>query len=156
MTREFFRWKIRLDTLDLFDECLEGVVVADRELGENLAVELNLLGLQDSDEAAVARIESAKRVAESDDPEGTEGALLVPSVTIGVGTGFHDGLFGGGILSAAAPAVSLCRLEKVVASFACGHAALHTGHNVSWFTDEYSTMVRKIPLKVKVGFPFYA
>lgn len=127
-----------LDALDLLDEGLEGLVVADGELGKDLAVEFHLLRFERPDERAVARVEGTQSVAKADDPEGPEGALLVAAVTIGVCTGFHDGLLGQVILATSAPAIALGGIEEVVASFAGGNATLYTGHNVrvyGWIFD---------------------
>ncbi len=128
---EDIRNEVGLDALYLLDDGLEGFVVADGELGEDFAVELHLLHLERTDERAVARIEGAKGIAEADDPEGSECPLLVAAVTIGIGTGLHDGLLGQIVLTTATPTIAFGGIEEVVASFAGGNATLYTGHNVS-------------------------
>lgn len=76
------------------NDCLESLWLADSEVGENFAVEVDAFFLHASDELGVGKTKLARSVVDAGNPEGTEVAFFVPTIAIGVAKGFDDALFG--------------------------------------------------------------
>src|SRR5205085_9915064 len=89
------------------DERAEGGRVAHREVGEDLAVDLDLGGLQTGDEARVGDVVLTARGVDAHDPEPAELALAGPAVAVRVVAGVHDLFVGLADAPAARPAVAL-------------------------------------------------
>ena len=70
--------------LDLFDQCVKGSLVANRQIAQYLAVELDVGGFEALDEAAVADAGVAASGVQTNDPETAEIALLLPASGIRV------------------------------------------------------------------------
>ncbi len=75
------------------DQAGKGDLVADGEVGQDLAVELDVGGVQTLDEAAVADAVGARGGVQTNDPDGAEVALLLAAGTEGVEPGVMDGFF---------------------------------------------------------------
>src|SRR5436853_558660 len=73
---------------------LERGRLADREIGQNLAVDLHSGLAEPVDEPAVGQAERAHRRIEALDPERAEGALPALAVAIGILVGLLDRLLG--------------------------------------------------------------
>ena len=66
----------------------------NRDIGEDLAVDLDIGLLQASDEAAVGHAIDAGRSVDTRDPQGTELTLADTTVTVSVLAGLDDSLLG--------------------------------------------------------------
>jgi len=76
----------------LLHDAVESSNVVDGQIGQNLAVDLDLCLLQAIGELAVRQAASACTGVDTRDPQLTEDALLGAAVTVGVLTGlFCDG-----------------------------------------------------------------
>src|SRR6188768_3323055 len=93
--------------LHLFDDAAESSGVVDGEIGQHLAVNVDLRLLEAGHELAVAHAELARRRVDTGDPELAENALAGAAVAVGVLPGLHHRLLGDAedILAAAAIAL---------------------------------------------------
>jgi hypothetical protein len=71
--------------------------VVDREVREELAVDLDAREAEPGDQAAVGQLVRARRGVDAGDPQRPEIALLGAPVTIGVLAGLDDRLLGGAV-----------------------------------------------------------
>lgn len=98
------------------------------KLGENFAVEFDMLFFFERDETCVRETVLAECVVEADDPETSEGALLGAAVAMRVLAGFEYGFFGGAVVGLPTPVEAFRELEKILSSFVGDDAAFHSGH----------------------------
>ena len=111
-----------------FDDLGKDVWVARGELGEDLAVELDLLRFEGADDLGVAHAHFAHGGADADLVEGAVIALLELAVAVGVDTALGHGHFGQGKFGLAAPHHALRPLEDILAALDVVHAAFDTCH----------------------------
>jgi hypothetical protein len=79
--------------LGLFDQGIKGHLVANRDIGQDLAVQFDVRGLEAFDEAAVADAGVAAGGVETDDPQAAEFTLLFLAIAVGVLPRVLDGFF---------------------------------------------------------------
>jgi len=77
-----------------FDDSREGGGFADSEVGEDFAVELDIVGFELGDELAVGQAFLSGGVVDAGNPEGAEVAFFVATVAVGVAQTFDNTLFG--------------------------------------------------------------
>jgi hypothetical protein len=107
--------------------------VAHREVGEDLAVDFDLGGLETGDETRVRDVVLTARGVDAHDPEPTELTLAGASVAERVVAGVHDLLVGLAEAPAARAAVSLGPREDLAATLLAVDGSLDPGHDVdSW------------------------
>src|SRR6478736_2373207 len=133
----------------------EGLGVADGDVGQHLAVELDAGQLEPVDEHAVAHAVLAGGRVDADDPQAAEVALAVAAVAVGVGVGLHDRFLGPLVVGVRLSAEALGPLERGAALLARVDGALDAGHlptpsiflmrGTSW--PEISRGLRKLRLR---------
>src|SRR4051812_44506050 len=106
----------------------EGLGVADGDVGQHLAVELDAGELQAVDERAVAHAVLARGGVDADDPQAPEVALAVAAVAVRVGVGLHDRFLGPLVVRVGLAAEALRALEGRAALLAGVDGALDPGH----------------------------
>ena len=79
--------------LHLLDDGLESLGVVEGEVGKNLAVNLDARLVQLVHEHAVRHVIFTDGCVDTDDPQGSEVTLLVPSVAIRIGLPLFVGVF---------------------------------------------------------------
>src|SRR6478609_4232731 len=92
-------------------QCGERTGIGDGEVGEDLAIDLDLGELQPVDEAAVAGAVLAARRVDALDPQLAEVALARPAIPVRVLQRVHDLLVGGAVGPALVAVVALGPLE---------------------------------------------
>src|SRR6185436_12251073 len=124
---------------DLARDRGERGLVAHGEVGEHLAVDVDLRLLQPRHEARVVHAELAHRGVDARDPQRADHPLLVAAVAVGVLPRLHHRLLGDAIDVAAAAAEALRLLEDLLvararrdASFYAWHGALLTTSTAAW------------------------
>ena len=95
---------------------LEGIRVHNSQVGQHLAVHLDPSLVQPADQLAVGRAVLASGGVDAGDPEGSEVALLLSTVAIGVLAGAGDGVGRGADQLAASAAIALRLLEDLLTS----------------------------------------
>src|SRR5437763_10313125 len=107
----------------------EGVGIGHGQIGEDLAVDVDLGRPEPGHEAGVGHFVLPAGGVDPHDPQPAELALADPAVAVGVDAGVHDLLVGR--LEAAAPvaAVPLGRLENGAAVLLAVNGALDPGHD---------------------------
>lgn len=98
-------WR-RSGVLHFVDNSFEGCGVVEGEVGENFAVDLDARLVDEAHEFAVAEVFLTGGCVDTLDPEGTEVALLVLAVAVGVGETFFPGVLGDGPHVAAATEIA--------------------------------------------------
>src|SRR5437588_1794929 len=106
----------------------ERVGIGDGQVGQHLAVEVDLGRPQAGHEAGVRHVVLPAGGVDPDDPQPAELALADPAVAVGVDTGVHDLLVGRLEAAAAVAAVALGRLEDGAAVLLPVDGALDPGH----------------------------
>src|SRR5438874_8024545 len=101
--------------LDQRDHGIERSRVADCELAEHLAVQLDAGQRKCRDEAVVADAALAEGGVEAGHPEGAEVPLFLPAVAVGVPPGTHDELDGRPVQRTRTGAEALGLLENPLA-----------------------------------------
>lgn len=89
------------------------------DLGENLAIELDVCGLELSDEATVGELVHACGCTQASLPEATHVALLFLAVSKLEGPCVKEGFFCLAELGTAGPLKALCMLEQAFAAVVC-------------------------------------
>ncbi len=97
------------------EDSLEGFRMRVSDLGEDLAVELDVLLLECADEFAVACTLFVERCVDADIPESAEIALLVAAAFEGIRAGMHDCVDRCRFLVSAVQAIAL-GLQKCILS----------------------------------------
>src|SRR5207253_478591 len=93
-------------------ECAEGVGIGDGQIGQHLAVDLDLGRPQPGHEPGVGHLVLAAGGVDPHDPQPAELALADPAVAEGVVPGVHDLLIGGLVTPAFVAVVALGRIEN--------------------------------------------
>src|SRR5579859_6219749 len=114
--------------LCLADNSLECRRLADREIGQHLAVDDDAGFGETGDETAVVEAERADRGIEALNPQRAEGALAPLAIAIGVLIGFLDRLLGDPNRILAAPVITLGGLEHLLMLGMGGDAAFDASH----------------------------
>ncbi len=115
----------------LLDQLLESVWLLNGEFGEYFAVKCDILRFLRRDESAVGKSEETERVPEADDPETSEGALLVVAIPAGVLPRFDESLFCGDEIRLPSPAETDGLFQYILPALVGGDAAFHPGHTYS-------------------------
>src|SRR4051812_10376328 len=114
--------------LDLPCDLGERRLVHHREIGEDLAVDVDLRALQPGHERAVGHAELAHRGVDARDPQRAEGALLLAAVAVGVLPRLHHRLLGDAVDVLAAAAEPLRLLEDLLVARARRYSTLDPWH----------------------------
>jgi hypothetical protein len=93
------------------DQAGEGARVGDRDVGQDLAVDLDAGLAQAGDEPVVGHALGPGGGVDPGDPQGPEVALARPPVPVGVAQGVHDLLVGGAVVPSPAAPVALGQLH---------------------------------------------
>ncbi len=107
----------------------EPLGVEDRQVGQDLAVQVDLGLFQPADEFAVGHAQGPQRGVDADDPQGAELPFPDFAVPVGEGKGPFHGLPGGPVEPAPAAAESLGHPQKFFAARPGGNAFLDAWHN---------------------------
>src|SRR5581483_8022652 len=107
----------------------EGARIGHGQVGEDLAVDVDLGRLQPGHEAGVGHVVLPAGGVDAHDPQPAELALADPAVAVGVDAGVHDLLVGRLEAAAAVAAVPLGRLEDGAAVLLAVDGALDPGHD---------------------------
>src|SRR5467141_541342 len=119
---------VREVRLDLAGDLVESRLVANGEVREHLAVDVDVGALQAGHERAVAHAELAHRGVDAGDPQRAELALLLPAVAIGILARLHQRLLRDPVNVLAAAAEALGLLEDFLVARARRYSALYSGH----------------------------
>src|SRR5690606_17488381 len=111
-------------------------LVAHGQVGQNLAVEFDRSLFQASDEHAVAQTLLTHSGVDTGDPQGTERALFVAAIAIGVLASTHDRLFGDAEYITAAATVTLGGGNDFFMTSTGGNAAFDARHSRSPLSSE--------------------
>lgn len=99
----------------LFNDCGESLRVVEGEVGEDFAVDFDTALVDKAHELGVAEVVHAGGGVDTLDPEGTEVALLVLAVAVGVGETFFPGVLGDGPHVAAATEIAAGEFQDFLA-----------------------------------------
>jgi hypothetical protein len=106
-------------------------LVEDRQIGQHLAVDLDLRLSQAIHESAVFHAGFPGCRVDTGNPEAAELTLALPTVTIGVLSSLHDRLFGDAIDVFAAAAVTLGQGDDLLVARVRGYTTFDSGHRRS-------------------------
>src|SRR5262252_10779248 len=115
--------------LGLLDDRLERRRLADREVGQHLAVDRDPGLAQAGDKSAVGEVEGAHRRVEPLDPQGAEGALAPLAVAERVLVGFLDRLLGDADRVLAPAVIAFGGFQDLLVLGVRGDAAFDPGHD---------------------------
>src|SRR5437868_4622534 len=107
----------------------EGAGIADRQIGEDLAVDVDLGDPETGHEPGVRHVVLAAGGVDPHDPQPAELALADPAVAEGVVPGVHDLLIGGLVTPAFVAVVALGRIENGAAVLLAVNGAFDPGHD---------------------------
>src|SRR5436853_6787368 len=113
---------------DLPGDLGERRLVHHREIGKDLAVDVDVRPLQAGHEHAIGHAQLAHRSVNARDPQRAERALLLATVAVGVLPGLHHRLLGDAVDVLAAAAESLRLLEDLLVARARRYSTLDSGH----------------------------
>src|SRR5262249_3967772 len=116
--------------LRLLGELAERLGVAHGQVGENLAVEFDVPGLEARDELVVREAVRTCARVDADDPEATELALLVLAIAVRVDERVLDLLLRVRVVRALEAPVALRLLENLAALLARVDGTLDAGHRL--------------------------
>src|SRR5699024_357540 len=106
----------------------EGGRIVDGELGEHATVDLDTSGLEALDETVVGHAVGAGAGVDALDPEATEVALALATVTVAVDQRVDDLFLGLAVQARALSAVAACPVEDDPALLVSVDRSLHTCH----------------------------
>src|SRR5581483_6571385 len=112
----------------LVADARERLGVADRQVGEHLAVDLDPGGPEPVDELRVRHAVTARRCVDADDPEAAEVALAVTPVAVGVAARALDLLLGQPVARVLAPPVAPGLREDLLAPPPAGDGVRGPAH----------------------------
>src|SRR5664279_668568 len=115
------------------DQRREGIRLGHRQVGQHLAVDLDLGTVETGNEPAVARPVEAGRRVDPLDPELAEVALTGTAVPVGVLHRVHDLLVGSTERTALVAVVTLCLLEDGAMVLLGVYCTLDSGHGTTPF-----------------------
>jgi len=96
VTGEFLQAHVLTLFLNRLDDRFERLRIVHREVGEDLAVQADVLGVQLTHELGVGQTVLTRGSVDTLDPEGAEVALLGLAVTVSIGQTFLVGVLGYG------------------------------------------------------------
>src|SRR5688500_1263426 len=111
----------------------EGLRLAPRQIGQDLAVEAGAGLAQALDQPVVGQAVEPRRRVDAQDPQAAEVALALLAVAVGVGHGLVHGLLGHAVGVLLGAVVALGRLEDLLALLSLLVAALDTRHRRTSF-----------------------
>jgi len=103
----------------------------NRQIGQNLAVHLDLRLLEAVHEGAVLHAELPGGGVDARDPEAAELTFALPTVAVGVLTGLHHRLLGDPIDVLATTAIALGKGENFLVARVRGYTTFDSGHLLS-------------------------
>src|SRR5688572_32131907 len=109
-------------------ECGEALFIVDRDVREDLAIDLDLRERQPVHQAAVREAARTRRGVDARDPQCSELALAHAAIAERVLAGLDDGLLGGAIGLAARVVVTLRLIEDLAVACLGGNASFYSGH----------------------------
>ena len=131
--------------LGLFDQGIKGHLIADGDVGQHLAVEADIGGLETLDEAAVADAGTAAGGVQADDPQSADLALLLLAIAVGVLPGVLDSVFGVAEELLLIAEVALGVLQDLLAALARRGGVCGTRHVVLCVFEPVGRLVRIHP-----------
>jgi hypothetical protein len=114
--------------LGLLGDLAERRDVVDRDVGQGLAVQLDVRLQQAVHEAAVAQAVHAGRGVDAHDPQRTELALALLAADVRVLRGLRDRLLGDAIDLATGGVIALRGMEGALVARACGDTTFDSSH----------------------------
>src|SRR5438105_5446097 len=130
----------------LFDDAAERRLVEDREISEDLAIDVDRRLLQSRHELAVRDSRVARAGVDARDPEGAELALLVAAVAVGVLPRLHHRLLGDAIDVLAPAAEPLGLVEDLLVARARRDSAFYAWHGGSLGVGKHRLHVAPVGL----------
>src|SRR5205085_10968301 len=122
------RSSVREAGLDLARDLGEGGLVHHREVGEHLAIDVDLRLLQAGHEGRIGHAHLARRGVDARDPQRAEGAFSLAAIAVGVLPRLHHRLLGYAIDVLPAAAESLGLLEDLLVAGARRDSTLDSWH----------------------------
>src|SRR6185503_14030415 len=122
---------VREACFDLTGDLGERGLVAYREIGQHLAVDLDVGALQARHEDAIAQAMLAHRSVDAGDPQRAEGTLLVAAIAVGILPRLHQRLLGDAVDVLAPAAKPLGLLEDLLVARARRDSTLDSWHGGS-------------------------
>src|SRR5262245_13140526 len=113
---------------DLAGDLVERRLVLHRQIGEHLAVDLDVGALEPGHEGAVAHAQLAHRGVDARDPQGAHGALLGAAVAVRVLPRLHHRLLGDAVDVAAAAAEAFRLRQDLLVARARRYSTLDSRH----------------------------
>ena len=113
------------------NDCFEGFRLVDGKVGEDFAIKVDTFFLHAGDELRIGKTELAGSIVDAGNPEGTEIALFVAAVAVGVLASAHDRLLGDTEHITAAATVTLGGGNDFLVTCAGGNAAFDARHSRS-------------------------
>src|SRR5229473_1748429 len=133
--------------LGLIDQGLKRGGLPHRQIGHDLAVDLDP-GLQDAvHELRVGEAMLARRGVDALDPQAAERALLVAPIAIGILQALLDLLDADAERSLGAAAIALGELEDLLVTSVCGHAPLDACHGLPLVGEEVALDDARVGLR---------
>ena len=134
MLRSFFVLPFGLKSflqrgLCLLDQLGEAGGIADRQISQNLAVELDARLFEAVHEAGVVDVVELAGGRNTGDPKPSEITLFELSARIRIGQRLHDRLIGDAVVGALSAPVALGHLERLFSSLSRHQRAFNTCHN---------------------------
>src|SRR4051812_10099734 len=111
-----------------FGKASERLGIAHGDVGQDLAVQVDLGQLEAVDELAVRKAVEAGRRVDARDPQAAEVALAVAAVAVRVGVGLGQGLLGALVVGVRLAAEALRQVEGLAALLLRVDGALDAGH----------------------------
>src|SRR5205807_7775997 len=108
----------------------EGLCVADRDVREDLAVQLDPGELESVHQLRVGQLVLARRGVDPGDPQAAEVTLAVATVAVAVLVGLEHRLLGDAVVPARVAPVTLGEGERGPALLACVDPTLDPGHRL--------------------------
>lgn len=117
-----------LQALHLFHEAGKAGLVEDSHIGKNLTVQSDVSLLQAVHEHAVGHAVGASAGIDTSDPQATENALLIATVTVSVLTGLHHRLLGNAENIIATKNETLGEFHNLLMTSTSGYTTFYSGH----------------------------
>src|SRR5690606_1224200 len=99
-----------------FGQSCKSHLIADRDIRQHLAVDVDIGFLQTVDETAVRHAKLTRTGVDTHNPQATELTLALAAVTVRILASLDDGLDGNTIHTAAGTVVTLCHFQNFLVS----------------------------------------
>ena len=112
----------------------ERLGVRDRELSENLAVDLDARELEPVNQPAIGQVMLSRGRIDPRNPECSKNPLALFSIPVGVAPGFLDRFASGLEQATARTVITFGFIERAIPSFACSDAPFDSRHEAPPFS----------------------